>query len=88
MNIRLSRDVGFMRFKRQNSGICQDGNNTLCLPEGVIDAPQSLVECRSGETFGVLEGIIYDAASECWEVHICSYFFCSTCTNLDVKNSS
>ena len=28
--------------------ICQDGNNTLCLPEGINSAPTSLVDCIEG----------------------------------------
>ena len=46
---RFARDTGFIRFKRQSTRVCEDGNNTLCLPEGVTSAPMELVDCIEGK---------------------------------------
>lgn len=46
---RAARNIGFIRSTRQNSVVCEENNNTLCLPEGTISAPSSLVDCIEGK---------------------------------------
>lgn len=48
---RFVRDVGLIRPSRQISGVCEDGNDTQCLPDGIDNLPtrEGLVQCVAGE---------------------------------------
>lgn len=46
---RAARSIGFIRATRQNDAVCEDNNNTRCLPEGIVSASLSLVDCKEGE---------------------------------------
>ena len=49
--IRLTRDVGSQRdigSQGQSGDVCDEDNNTLCLPDGVNSAPTELVQCIHG----------------------------------------
>lgn len=41
----------FDRFVRQSDDVCQDGDNTLCLPEGTTNVSRSLVDCENGKCY-------------------------------------
>lgn len=42
------REAGLIRLKYQSNAICQEGNDTSCLPDGINSAPRTLVECVAG----------------------------------------
>lgn len=68
---RFARDTGFIRFKRQSTRVCEDGNNTLCLPEGVTSAPMELVDCIEGQCVCQDCFMINDSTGQC---RICSEY--------------